>query len=834
METIMNKKILFLLAGAITLMLFCAKRDEQINRINPFDTNGDNYFPPTVTAMADTTVFIKDPVNLHASCIDSNGYVKKILWAKDGKNFSDSTDSINPFLVHFSTPGKDTILVRAIDNDGVKSKDTDTVIVTVRLGMPTISVTPNGAVVGIGDSVKLIASCFDTNGYIKAIYWAMDGTNYSATPGTDTVIAVYSSQGTKTILAKVMDDDSLVTFDTVRVFVRDKAPLIFSPVPNAVLTNNIITLQWHPGIYNNHYRVLADTINPPSAIVNASTADTFSVVSNLVFNKSYWWKVIGFSNSGDTASSETWKFNTPVKPPIPTDGLVAYYPFNGNANDESGNGNNGTVYGATLTTDRFGKASSAYAFNGISSYINAGETLFPIAPTAFSVSIWFNTGNKSESILFDQTQGAQFSIGIRNDSILASYGSNGVWIPVCTKPFSPQGWVHLAISYSNVNGIQSYINGSFIQTIAVSQPITGVNDSRYKFMIGRWGSTLSQDQNNLKYFDGSIDDIRIYNRVLSAQEIQALYHEGGYIPPLVKPSLFAWGSDSVTIKTQWNSQSGATGYILQSASDSMGPFSQIYSGSDTAYSNTGLTNNQKVWYRVKATNATQTSDWSDTVGAAAINIPTNGLVAYYPFNGNANDMSGNGHNGIVTNASLSVDRFGNQNSAYSFNDGSNSYIDFGTWFNFNIFTISMWVKRNAMQSSNDGYVDLIDNYHGNNRSWCVEGYSTSASPYGFGIGCNPSGTSTTFTLSNNVWQHLILLKRADSIMVYLDGYLISSSGTCSTIIYDGTQNLRIADYSTSRYPRFWNGILDDIHIYNRALSATEIQQIYHEGGWTGQ
>ena len=58
---------------------------------------------------------------------------------------------------------------------------------------------------------------------------------------------------------------------------------------------------------------------------------------------------------------------------IPTSGLAAYYPFTGNANDLSGNGHNGTVTGATLTTDRFGNPNSAYSFNGTSSYIYAGN-----------------------------------------------------------------------------------------------------------------------------------------------------------------------------------------------------------------------------------------------------------------------------------------------------------------------------------------------------------------------------------------------------------------------------------------------------------------------------
>ncbi|MGK5093982.1 hypothetical protein WDW89_18465 [Deltaproteobacteria bacterium TL4] len=59
---------------------------------------------------------------------------------------------------------------------------------------------------------------------------------------------------------------------------------------------------------------------------------------------------------------------------IPTNGLVAYYPFNGNANDESGNWNNGTVNGATLTTDRHGNANKAYSFDGADDYINIPDT----------------------------------------------------------------------------------------------------------------------------------------------------------------------------------------------------------------------------------------------------------------------------------------------------------------------------------------------------------------------------------------------------------------------------------------------------------------------------
>jgi hypothetical protein len=72
---------------------------------------------------------------------------------------------------------------------------------------------------------------------------------------------------------------------------------------------------------------------------------------------------------------------------LPTNGLVAWYPFNGNANDESGNGNNGTVNGATLTTDRFGNVGKAYGFDGIDDYINCGNSS-AFNQNNISVSVW--------------------------------------------------------------------------------------------------------------------------------------------------------------------------------------------------------------------------------------------------------------------------------------------------------------------------------------------------------------------------------------------------------------------------------------------------------------
>ena len=81
--------------------------------------------------------------------------------------------------------------------------------------------------------------------------------------------------------------------------------------------------------------------------------------------------------------------NAQVPSYVPTNGLVAYYPFNGNANDASGNGNNGVVNGATLTSDRNGNVENAYNFDG-SNFISVSDNDLLDLTNDFTISSWFN------------------------------------------------------------------------------------------------------------------------------------------------------------------------------------------------------------------------------------------------------------------------------------------------------------------------------------------------------------------------------------------------------------------------------------------------------------
>ncbi|MFN5183131.1 MAG: LamG-like jellyroll fold domain-containing protein [Bacteroidota bacterium] len=200
---------------------------------------------------------------------------------------------------------------------------------------------------------------------------------------------------------------------------------------------------------------------------------------------------------------------------LPTNGLVGWWPFNGNANDESGNGNNGTVNGATLTSDRNGAANSAFSLNGLSDYITLNN--YPTSGNqSFSIFSWVKTpsiASRRQIISYGSNntlQGAWFYIGV--DSLLhfdLSF-TNG---PVSNIKIGNNSWHHVGV-INNSGLIQLFVDGisSGISLAMSPNILTG-------------GKTIgSSIINNNWFFNGILDDIGIWNRVLTQQEISDLYN----------------------------------------------------------------------------------------------------------------------------------------------------------------------------------------------------------------------------------------------------------------------------------------------------------------------
>lgn len=203
--------------------------------------------------------------------------------------------------------------------------------------------------------------------------------------------------------------------------------------------------------------------------------------------------------------------------------------------------------------------------------------------------------------------------------------------------------------------------------------------------------------------------------------------------------------------------------------------------------------------------------------------PTNGLVAYYPFTGNVNDASGNGRNGtIVGGVSPVADRFGNANQAYTFN-GINGTITVANW---NILTgnatrtMSVWFKAPIPS----GFTMMLSwGLIETNRSSSI-GTGTQPLYIGFfSVFSHAVGIINPEQFFDNRW-HLMTFTHDGSLMnLYLDGALQATTPNVS--LNTASSNLVIGAYSPSGGGQF-NGAIDEVRVYNRALTAAEIQQMY--------
>jgi len=214
---------------------------------------------------------------------------------------------------------------------------------------------------------------------------------------------------------------------------------------------------------------------------------------------------------------------------LPTNGLVGWWPFNGNANDESGNGNNGSVNGATLTSDRFGNANNSYRFDGVDDYI--GTNLSGITgQNSRTISFWFNSNNNTSGIktmvgygehASSIPQGSRFDCTIENAKpsidigyTFASYVVNNI----------QNNWKYYTVAYESsygttVQAIKLYIDGVLQQNPSILDTFILINTGNlYKVFFGAPYTNPSGNS-----FNGKLDDIGIWNRALTQQEITNLY-----------------------------------------------------------------------------------------------------------------------------------------------------------------------------------------------------------------------------------------------------------------------------------------------------------------------
>jgi hypothetical protein len=435
---------------------------------------------------------------------------------------------------------------------------------------------------------------------------------------------------------------------------------------------------------------------------------------------------------------------------VPTNGLIGYWPFNENANDVSGNGNNGTVNGATLTTDRFGNENSAYNFNGTNNFIEVADNNLLDLTNNFTLSAWYFTNNQTQ---FEQTilgkgrdvGGSGYNLLFNTDNNGVSYniqiglnsGTLNTGAGISVNQSNSIGWHQIVGTYDGVN-IKLYIDG--VLQFTNTQNITLENSSQNLY-FGRELLNLP------RYFNGKLDDIGIWNRALTQAEITAMYN-------------------AVTYSETCNAVSGSL---------------------------------------------------------------TQGLVGYWPFCGNANDESGNGNNGTVNGATLTSDRYGNSNSAYSF-DGLNDFINMpsGSSTSLNItsnLTLTFWFK--TVQGIGGGLIGFGDNLVSGNGGYLA---AIGNGPFGNPIGkmTSMSGDSWytgTTVLTDNNWHFACVVINGNTMSFIIDNVLDAQFNNVSPP--SSFNGLRAIGARNNGLAGFFNGLIDDIGVWNRALTSQEITNLFN-------
>ncbi len=553
-----------------------------------------------------------------------------------------------------------------------------------------------------------------------------------------TNVALFGSASI-TVSARTVDDILLDTFSGAVALSAsgDRGPVAVSPASLTNMVNGVasddvsfsslgndVTLTASAGgvegastVFNvlGSQIVLTPASLTNTLVVAGETTSRTMVISN-AGNTGLEFEIQG-ADTGSDGGAETNSLDV---------GLVAYYPFKGDATDESGNGYDGTVNGATLTADRFGNADSAYHFDGSSSYIDLGNM------GGFkTVSMWVKQASRSEfDFYFGHNDFRLYASSVENGRLSFGDGSGSLTSSVQMDSQAGQ-WVHVVAVSDGANS-KVYFNGTNATVTGKTLAATSISDVN----LGRWtGGT--------HYLNGDLDDIRIYDRVLSDQEIQSLYGE----------------------------------------------------------SNPATTN---------------------TLDA--------GLVAYYPFNGDAADQSGNGHDGTVLGG-LTYETNGIVGGAAVFN-GSNAKIQVPHADDLNLdgpFSIACWVKSDGTSPAS-GLLAKIQSSSPRNGYILAANLTAISADIKMNINKNWPAVKGTAASTNSVldsnWHHITATYDEENLTLYLDGQMEAQTAYTNGLTVN-TLPLYIGwdPYGSDRY---FNGQMDEVRIYNRVLSESEIQELVNE------
>jgi hypothetical protein len=527
----------------------------------------------------------------------------------------------------------------------------------------------------------------------------------------------------------------------------------------------------------------------------------------------------------DTEFSGTWPLYGVVEV-VPHDlntGLVAYYPFDGNANDASGNNNNGTEYGgATYTNSGF--KGGAIRLDGNDDYVELNRFVIPTTGS-FSVALWARQSSLQsgyrEIISQGQSGGPGFYIGhTPNHTVRVGDAHLDTGIP-----FPSDGqWHQYAVTVDrSSNTTKFYIDSALL----ASWDALLISQSGSFTVFGRQFPSCCAE-----FFQGDLDEAYIYNRAISSNEVRQLYEQGSTLPVI----------DSIT-PTNGYSTTNAT-VQMHIVAHSAAEVAQVTVNGDAAQflgtngwsylTSLSLGTNVFTVLAIDGASNVATSSVEYVRYAASTSDLSAGLVAYYPFNGNANDESGNGNDATVQSATLCADRFGAPNSAYRFT-ASSQYIECSRLqgMSANDNTVAAWIWKPSFSGTFYETIVATEAF----RDQTIMGGDTHS---GWTDGNRDVETFYSSSLNAGQWHHVVWVKNGTALSHYVDGRIQPMTRYNVNGVYSGSTGPIDAARAITKCRMGRDGVssigqddpftgkIDEVRLYNRALSPDEVRQLYEQ------
>ncbi|MBS3137107.1 hypothetical protein J4232_01615 [Candidatus Woesearchaeota archaeon] len=528
-------------------------------------------------------------------------------------------------------------------------------------------------------------------------------------------------------------------------------------------------------------------------------------------------------NDGDSVKNIiNWKLNS-------TSISVLNMPFEGNLNDSSHVADYSLIYSntATVTNAVFNNNigydnKGAYQFDGNGDYINIGALDDSLNDSAFTVEAWIKAGNQTSSYagivgtdLGSPRTGFAFTLANNGQLYLWTAGDTWDSSNFATRIDDNQ-WHHVAATVDNSKMLYFYKDG--IKNGPYNSGLFNISSVGY---IGaRYYNDIQQ------FFNGTIDEVKIYNRALSEEQIRANYNNKTDI--IVSNELKIGDIWSAVVTTNDGISDGnskesnnLTIYAGQTAPTHDNP---ILNATDhpTNSTNANLTVYNQSTDDIDVDYVKNIIDWRvNSSSIAVLNTPfeENGFAV-----SNVKDYSTFSNNGIVTNAVFNKSGGYDGKGAYHF-DGNGDYLDVGALdssLNDSAFTVEAWIRAVNQTSS---YAGIVGSEVGTPRTGFAFTLANNGQLYIWTAGDTWDGSNFASRIDDNQWHHIAATVDSSKMLYFYkdsikDGPYSSGLFNVSTICYIGARYY-------SGIQEYFNGTIDEVKIYNRALSEEQIRANYN-------